>query len=90
MTCTHKTERSEWQGVMDDWTGEMVYEWVYWTEHHTKDISTGAFQCTRCGHVGYYTGLWKKFFEEGVPCSSSTQVRPDEIATVQRARKGLR
>ena len=35
------------------------------------DISVGAWQCTQCGEVGYYTGNWKRYYEEGTPCAGS-------------------
>jgi hypothetical protein len=35
----------------------------------------GRFRCTQCGHIGYYTGLWRKFWEEGIPCPGSENIQ---------------
>jgi hypothetical protein len=71
MTCEHKTEYTYWGKVYNDWTGEYDDELITKTEHHTEDIGVGAFRCTQCKEVMYYTGSWKKFYTEGVPCPSS-------------------
>lgn len=70
-TCTHTRETSQCVTTLNDWTGEHESEWVYTTDHTTKDIDVGAFQCTQCGEVMYYTGSWKKFYTEGTPCNGS-------------------
>ena len=73
MTCDHK----EWvypPQVQDDWSGEWVDQEPY-QRSIQDDISIGAFKCRRCGEVGYYTGNWRKFHEEGVPCIGSDNVK---------------
>lgn len=67
--CSHT--RTVWgQGYTCDYSGEWV-EGSPYEEYTYKDISLGAFKCTRCGEVGYYTGLWKKFYEDGIDCPGS-------------------
>ena len=39
-----------------------------------EDIDIGRFKCVQCGEVGYYTGHWKRFFEEGIPCPGSDKI----------------
>ena len=66
MTCTHQ----KWvypEPYEDDWTGEVIYPQAY-TVSTTEDIDIGRYKCTQCGEVFYYTGLWRRYFEEGVPC----------------------
>jgi len=69
--CTHTRETSKWVTTIDDWYGGETSEWVYNTEYTTVDIGVGAFQCTQCKKVRYYTGSWREFYEEGKPCSGS-------------------
>lgn len=70
--CTHKTGRWVWCEP-DGWEHEEPYQ--VWEEQWAfVDISIGAFKCTRCGEVGYYTGHWRKYHEEGVPCPGSDRV----------------
>lgn len=72
MTCTHQIERAIWvPGYEDDWGTWIESHYEYTTEHTTKDIGIGSFKCTQCGEVMYYTGSWRKFYEEGVPCPGS-------------------
>lgn len=71
--CDHQ----EWvypPSETDDWSGETVYPEPYQRSIQV-DISLGSFKCQRCGEVGYYTGQWKRFFEEGIPCAGSDQVQ---------------
>lgn len=71
--CTHTAGR--WvRGGQDDWTGEDLPD-VYETYSTTEDIDTGRFRCTRCGEVMYYTGLWKRFWEDGMPCAGSERIK---------------
>ena len=74
MTCDHRATR--WvDGGTDDWTGEQL-DPVEQTYSTTEDIDTGRFRCTRCGKVMYYTGLWRDFWEKGIPCAGSERVKP--------------
>ena len=43
-------------------------------ESTQEDLDIGRFNCTQCGEVGYYTGQWKRFFEEGIPCAGSDRI----------------
>jgi len=75
VTCKHSREITE-QVEVENWmTGEIEIEWSTRTEHWTEDIDVGRFRCTRCGLVMYYTGQWKRYFEEGIPCAGSDGVR---------------
>lgn len=72
MACEHK--RGRWApGGTCDWSGDELPP-VYIEEHTTEDLDVGRFRCTQCGLVMYYTGLWKRFHEEGVPCPGSDGV----------------
>lgn len=57
----------------NSWTGEMEDQEPY-KRSVQDDISVGAFKCRRCGEIGYYTGLWKSYYEYGVECSGSKGV----------------
>lgn len=72
--CTHEKITSRWISEYNDWTGEYDSYWDDKIESLYEDISLGRFKCTRCGHVGYYTGLWKNYYEKGIPCAGSDQV----------------
>jgi len=70
--CTHQIERATWVPCHeDDWGTHIEGHYEYTTEHTTEDIDIGRFRCTQCGEVMYYTGSWRKFHEEGVPCPGS-------------------
>lgn len=73
MTCDHTAVRWE-RGGTDDWTGEDLPDCPV-TYSTTEDIDVGRFRCTQCKLVMYYTGLWKDFYEKGVPCAGSERVR---------------
>ncbi len=60
--------------VENDWTGEMEDQPAYQVSTN-EDLDTGRFRCTRCGEIGYYTGLWKAFYEKGIPCSGSDRIK---------------
>jgi hypothetical protein len=85
--CEHKREKSFYVEKMDDWTGETYYEWEYTTEYTSVDIGIGAFKCTMCGEVGYYTGSWKNYYENDIPCTASEFVGDTERKTVKKAIK---
>jgi hypothetical protein len=86
MSCNHRVERRFWAKYTNDWTGEEEDEWRIETEHTVKDIGVGAFQCTQCNEVMYYTGLWKKFYTENVSCSGSLHaVQIGDAAKVRAA-----
>lgn len=67
--CDHK----RWvypKPIFSDWTGEYEPQEPYQV-FTTEDIDVGRFHCTQCGEVGYYTGLWRDFWEQGIPCPGS-------------------
>ncbi len=39
-----------------------------------EDISLGRMRCSLCGHIDYYTGAWRDYYEHGVPCVGSAGV----------------
>lgn len=76
--CTHREpERWEWQDVEVSPFGDTEQQLVQVSgDRYTyEDIDIGRFRCTQCGHVGYYTGHWRRFFEEGIPCPGSERVQ---------------
>jgi hypothetical protein len=77
MTCTHSTpEYWEWQTVEHPFTGELVGEvFRCGGKSLCEDLDIGRWRCSACGEIGYYTGLWKRFYEEGIPCPGSDSVR---------------
>lgn len=62
--CTHsKTNRrivKEYDEDEDTFYTKEIFETVSTYE----DIDIGRYRCTQCGEVFYYTGLWKKHWEE--------------------------
>lgn len=72
MSCTHRSGR--WvSGGTCDWTGDPLPD--VWEEYSTfEDTGIGSFRCTQCGEVGYYTGHWKRYHEDGIPCFGSENV----------------
>ena len=85
MTCTHSTpERWEWQDVEVSPYGDTERQLVQVDGQPTyEDIDIGRFRCTQCGHIGYYTGQWRRYFEEGAPCPGSEGV-PRGVPTGKR------
>jgi hypothetical protein len=76
MTCNHR-KPTFWvyeEVEVSSWGDTEVQMVERGGESTQEDISIGAFRCTQCGEVGYYTGHWKKYFEEGVPCPGSDNV----------------
>jgi hypothetical protein len=74
--CTHQREVRDWiDEYVDDWGTTIPGEWQYSMQSTTEDLDIGRFQCTQCKKVMYYTGLWRDFFEKGVPCPGSDRVR---------------
>lgn len=61
-TCNHQRECERW--IPPEHEGESGH-WEYWTEGTYEDIDTGRYRCTQCGHIGYYTGLWRAHHEGG-------------------------
>lgn len=88
--CEHKIVNEVYVGRENDWTGEIEYNWETEIEYTCVDIGIGAFKCTRCGEVGYYTGSWKNYYENDVPCAASEFVGATELKTVKKAIKEKR
>jgi hypothetical protein len=77
VSCTHEKQQSTWVPEHeDDFGGIEPGHWHYETVGTSEDIDIGRFRCTQCGAVGYYTGLWRAFHEEGKPCVGSERQRP--------------
>ena len=76
MNCTHEAPtRAVWMDVEVSPWGDMEAQWVAVPgESYCVDLDTGRYQCTRCKKVMYYTGLWRDFYEKGIPCSGSDSV----------------
>lgn len=75
MPCTHRTPDCwVWVEVeTDPFYGATEQQLVNTGGQSTQeDINIGSFRCTQCGEVGYYTGLWRDYFEKGVPCPGSS------------------
>lgn len=87
MTCTHFRDTSRYEEIYNDWDGTTETVWVESSESTQVDISIGAFKCTQCGEVGYYTGSWKKYYEQGTPCLGDYSVSAQERDAVRKAAK---
>ena len=74
MNCTHEESRFRRIHVVDDETGDEYIETQQYSHSLTEDLDCGRYQCTRCGKVMYYTGLWRDFYEKGIPCPGSDLV----------------
>ena len=74
-TCTHRTPSNIQRVNMgyDDYEDMQYVE--LGSQSTTEDIDTGRFRCTQCGLVMYYTGLWKNFYEKGIPCPGSESIK---------------
>lgn len=83
--CTHRVERPEWVESEHPITGDVEGAWQTGVQYTTRDIGIGAYQCTACGEVMYYTGLWRQFYECGIPVPSSDLVSPAEVMRVRVA-----
>lgn len=78
MSCTHRTpEHWVWQEVeLDSFYCTTEQQLVNIGSVSTQeDLDVGRFRCTQCGEVGYYTGLWRAYHEQGIPCAGSDSVR---------------
>lgn len=73
MSCNHREPGRYVEQIFDWWTEERELVWAEGRSTQV-DISLGAFRCTQCGEVGYYTGNWKRYYEEGAPCAGSDKV----------------
>lgn len=69
--CSHTLTTGSYVDCVNEYTGSIEQSWQEETKYTYNDLDVGRFKCTQCGLVQYYTGQWKKFFEEGVPCAGS-------------------
>jgi hypothetical protein len=60
--------------AIDERTGETEQPEAF-REFTYADLDVGRFYCTQCGEIGYYTGLWRAFHEDGIPCPGSELVQ---------------
>lgn len=70
MSCTHRGPGKYAHQIYDWWTEETEEVWVE-GQSTQVDIGIGAFRCTQCGEIGYYTDKWKQYYEFGTPCPGS-------------------
>lgn len=70
--CPHSVTRYE-RIENDDGSYEIVeaQDWTY------ADLDVGRYYCTSCRAIFYYTGLWRAWHLEGIPCSGSDGVTRD-------------
>lgn len=85
--CAHLTPDCwVWQDVevspFGDTEPQLVNTGRRWTY---EDIGVGAFRCTQCGEVGFYTGLWRQFYERDIPCAGSDRLPPGDVSHVRAA-----
>jgi hypothetical protein len=75
--CAHRTPvRYEMQDVEVSPYGDTEAQLVAVGGESTMlDLDIGRFRCSLCGDIGYYTGLWRNFYEKGIPCPGSELVR---------------
>lgn len=81
MTCTHrKPVYSVWQDVEIGLLGETEQQLIE-VGGESTDIAAGIgrFRCTQCGRIGYYTGLWRDYYEKGIPCPGSDLAERDGL-----------
>ena len=76
MPCTHRhPDRWVWVDVEIGLDGETEPQLSNTGgQCADQDLDIGRFKCSLCGRIGYYTGQWKRYFEEGVPCVGSEGV----------------
>lgn len=63
MTCHHGEEKRkcvEWRCELYD---TINYEWVTEYKSFVVDLDLHRWKCTRCGHIGYYSGRARDHFE---------------------------
>jgi uncharacterized OB-fold protein len=66
MTCTHTKTRTVW---VDDTTWYDDEEHGHYEEetYSTEDdLDLHRTRCSQCGHIGYYSGAARQYYENGV------------------------
>lgn len=68
MTCKHEKTNRYWveDSIDPDWGTPVPGHWVCDTVSLLKDIDLHRYQCTGCGHIGYYSNAARAFHEDGV------------------------
>lgn len=66
--CTHTTRTPDKYVELEDyWTGEKYHEWQYGEEVSAyEDLDLHRIKCTLCGHINYYSGAARQYFENGI------------------------
>jgi len=81
LDCTHANPNNWVMETVDTAFGP-VEDWVNrGGQSMFVDISIGAFQCAQCGHIGYYTGQWRKYYEDDIPCPGSYEVNRSAVTS---------
>lgn len=67
MICAHQETRRSWveDSTDPDWGDPVPGHWAEETIYLTEDVDLHRWRCKRCGHVGYYSGAARAFYEEG-------------------------
>jgi len=68
MTCDHLEHLPDiWVENISPWDGEDYGGWEYnRTRDLREDLDLHRIKCSRCGHIDYYSGAARRFYEEGV------------------------
>lgn len=64
--CQHTETHTKWHTWIDDWTGEEQGEWRTETRSLEDDLDLHRTKCSNCGHIGYYSGAARQYYENGV------------------------
>lgn len=73
--CKHQVHRSA-PPVEHNFTGEMIEQDPY-VESTYELLATGVDRCRLCGHLHYYTNIWRRFYEERIECYGGTHANYD-------------
>lgn len=64
--CGHSNKWTERVEYECEWSGEWISELVEREQSLYEDIDLHRARCSRCGHILYYSGAARKFYEEGI------------------------
>lgn len=67
MNCDHYHRWHEWVEVEHPWTGEIEGSYEEQSKSLYEDIDLHRAQCTRCGHILYYSYAARQYYENGIP-----------------------
>ena len=66
VSCEHSIQVKQ-PDFRCEFTGEMeAGQW--YPESTYVNVATGVDRCKICGHLQYYTGAWRRYYEENVQC----------------------